>query len=66
MELELTQEDQARIKDSTHNIQAANESLKRVDPRKIPNIADIESCLTEADQTLRGLLRKKGSSSSLV
>jgi hypothetical protein len=60
MEPVLTQEDEARIKDTTHNIQAASESLTHIDAQKIPNVAAIKSCLQEADQTLRGVLRTLG------
>ena len=60
MELELTQEDRARIIDSTHQIQAADETLTHVDPRKIPRSAEIRKCLRNADQTLRGVLRPIG------
>jgi hypothetical protein len=57
VELELTQEDQARIRDSSHNIQAARQSLEHIDPRKISNLASIRKCLKDADQTLRTALR---------
>jgi hypothetical protein len=60
MELELTQEDRARITDSTHQIQAADETLTHVDPRKIPRFNEIRKCLRNADQTLRGVLRSIG------
>jgi hypothetical protein len=57
MNFELTQEDRARITDTTHKIQSANEVLSHVDPRKIPGFAEIQSCLQNADKTLRTLLR---------
>ena len=57
MEVELTQEEQARILDSSHNIQAASESLRQVDPRKIANLEGIRKCLREADANLRKALR---------
>jgi len=57
VELELTQEDQARIQDSSHNIQAASESLRHVDPSKITDLPAIRKCLRDADQTLRTALR---------
>jgi hypothetical protein len=57
MNSELTQEDRARITDSTHKIQSANEVLSRIDPRKIPRFTDIQACLQNADKTLRTLLR---------
>jgi hypothetical protein len=55
--MELTQEERARITDSTHKIQSANDSLAQVDPTKIPEIDEIQECLENADKTLRGVLR---------
>jgi hypothetical protein len=55
--VELSQEDRSRIKDSSHNIQSANNSLAHVDAQKISDIADIQECLDKADKTLRGVLR---------
>ena len=55
--MELTQEERARITDSTHKIQSANDSLAHVDPAKIPAIEEIQECLENADKTLRGVLR---------
>lgn len=60
--MELTQEERARITDSTHKIQSVNESLAHVDPRKIPHIDGIQECLEHADKTLRGVLRSPRSS----
>jgi hypothetical protein len=57
MEPELTQEDEARITDTTHKIQSAKEALSPIDPRKVPGLADIRACLQDADKTLRGVLR---------
>jgi hypothetical protein len=57
--MELTQEERARITDSTHKIQSANHSLAKVDPRKIPDIDGIQECLENADKTLRGVLRSR-------
>lgn len=55
--MELTQEERARITDSSHKIQSANDSLGHVDPKKIPDIDGIQDCLENADKTLRGVLR---------
>lgn len=57
MELELSQEDLARITDTTHKIQSAEEALTPIDPRKIPELAEIRACLQNADKTLRGVVR---------
>ena len=40
--MQLTQEERARIKDSTHKIQSVNASLEHVDPAKIPEIEQIQ------------------------
>jgi hypothetical protein len=55
--VELTREERARITDCTHKIQSASDSLGHVDPKKIPDIGDIQECLESADKTLRGVLR---------
>jgi hypothetical protein len=55
----LTQEERARINDSKHKIQSVADSLTHVDPRKIPNFAEIEDCLENADESLRGALRSQ-------
>jgi hypothetical protein len=55
--MNLTQEERARITDSSHKIQSANDSLAHVDPAKIPDLDGIQECLENADQTLRGVLR---------
>jgi len=55
--MELTQEERARIKDSTHKIQSANNALARLDPAKIPEIEEIQECLEDSDKALRRALR---------
>ena len=57
MELELTQEELARITDTTHKLQSAEEALTPIDSRKIPGLDEIRLCLQNADKTLRGVLR---------
>jgi hypothetical protein len=54
--MQLTQEERARIKDSTHKIQSANASLGHVDPAKIPEIEEIQECLEDSDKALRRVL----------
>jgi hypothetical protein len=58
--MELTQEERARIKDSTHKIQSANATLAHVDPAKIPEIEEIQECLEGSDKALRRVLRSHG------
>ena len=55
--MELTQEEKARITDSTHKIQSANAALAHVDPTKIPEIEEIQECLEHSDIALRRVLR---------
>ena len=55
--MELTQEEKARITDSTHKIQSANDALAHVDPKKIPEIHEIQECLEDSDNALRRVLR---------
>jgi hypothetical protein len=59
----LSKEERARVTDTKHNIQAATDALSRVDPRKIPNLEQIEDCLEDADKTLRGVLETSRSKS---
>ena len=54
--MELTQEERARLNDSKHKIQSVAESLKHVDPRKVPDYDEINDCLDSADISLRGAL----------
>ena len=56
----LTNEEQARVKDSKHSIEAASAALSQVDTRKIPHKHEIEECLENADRVLRGVLSHEG------
>jgi hypothetical protein len=58
--MQLTHEERARIKDSTHKIQSANNSLAHVDPGKIPEIEQIQECLEDSDKALKRVLRSPG------
>ena len=53
----LTQVEKERITDSRLKIQAIAESLKSVDPQKVPDFDEIEQCLKNADENLRLALR---------
>jgi len=57
--MEFTQEEKLRINDSKNQVQSAADSLRRVDPRKIPNFDEIENCLEMADKSLRAALRSR-------
>ncbi len=61
--MELTKEDRARIADSTHKIQSANNTLARVGPGKIPDLEEIQDCLENADKSLKTVLRSGGTRS---
>jgi hypothetical protein len=54
----LTRVERERIADSRLKIQSVAESLKHVDPKKVPDFEDIEDCLENADQSLSESLRK--------
>jgi hypothetical protein len=54
--LDLTHEERARITDSKHKIQSVTNTLAHVDPRKIPDLDEIQECLENADESLRGVL----------
>jgi hypothetical protein len=53
----LTRVERERVSDSRLKIQSAADTLKDVDPEKIPNYEEIQSCLATADKYLDGVLR---------
>jgi hypothetical protein len=53
----LTPVERERISDSRLKIQSVTNSLKHVDPKKIPELEEIEACLEGADKSLDGALR---------
>ena len=53
----LTRAEKERVTDVRHKLQSAADSLKRIDPRKIPDHDDIEDCLEDADKSLGSALR---------
>ena len=55
--MRLTEEERARLNDSKHKIQSVANSLAHVDPRKVPDLDDIEECLENADESLREALK---------
>jgi hypothetical protein len=54
----LTRVERERISDSRLKIQSVSASLHKIDPSKIPNIEEIEECLDDAEETLKGALAK--------
>jgi hypothetical protein len=55
----LTEEERARLNDSKHKIQSVANSLAHVDPRKVPDLDEIEECLENADESLREALKSE-------
>ncbi len=53
----LSRLDRERITDGRMKIQAAANSLKGLDPKKVKRIEEIEACLEDADKSLGGALR---------
>jgi hypothetical protein len=54
----LTRVDRERINDSRLKIQSAASSLDGMDPEKVPNLEEIQTCLADAQKSLSGALRK--------
>lgn len=57
----LTRVERERLRDSQMKIQSVANTLKHVDPKKIPGFTDIEKCLLDADRSLTGALRERDS-----
>jgi hypothetical protein len=53
----FTRVERAKITDSMLKIQSARTSLENMDESKIPDFAEIQSCLKDADNSLRLALR---------
>ena len=53
----LTRMERERLTDSKLKIQSVAESLKHIDPKKVPDFENIEECLEGADQSLKEALR---------
>ena len=60
-DMTLTREEKERLTDSRLKLQSIANSLKGVDPKKVPDYEDIEECLEDADKSLRGVLRSSES-----
>ena len=54
----LTRTDKERISDSRLKVQTVADSLKHVDPDKVPHFDEIEQCLEEAANSLGQALRR--------
>jgi hypothetical protein len=55
----LSNAERERLTDSRAKIQSVVRSLKHVDRKEIPDAAEIEDCLEDADKSLSGALRSK-------
>jgi hypothetical protein len=55
--MSLTRTEREQISDNRLKIQAVAESLKKIDPRKVPEFEEIATCLDQADESLSGALR---------
>jgi hypothetical protein len=53
----LKKVERERITDSLLKLQAVSNSLNSVDPRKVPDLEDIQECLEDADKILGRALR---------
>jgi hypothetical protein len=56
-EMALTRSERERVTDVRLKLQSAADSLKRIDPKKVPDHDDIEDCLEDADKSLGSALR---------
>ena len=57
----LTRVERERIADSRLKLQSVSNSLKHVDPQKVPDFDEIKECLEDADKSLGGALRSSES-----
>ena len=57
LQMTLTRVERAKITDSVLKIQSARASLEHIDESKIPDFAEIQTCLITADKSLRYALR---------
>jgi hypothetical protein len=59
----LTRVERERISDSRQKVQSIANSLRHVDPRKVPHFTEIEECLENADNSLGEALRSSSPNS---
>ena len=55
----LTRVEKERLTDSQMKIESISNSLKHVDPRKIPDFEQIKECLEDADKNLKLALKQE-------
>jgi len=52
----LTRVERERLKDSQLKLHSITDSLTHVDPKKVPDLDEIQDCLEDAEKSLRGAL----------
>lgn len=62
----LTKVERERVNDSRLKLQSVANSLKKVNPNAIPDFAEIESCLEDADRNLTVAIRASESNASTL
>ncbi len=55
--MRLTRVEREKITDTVLKIQSARASLQEFDEEKLPELADMQECLEDADKSLRQALR---------
>jgi len=55
--MRLSRVDQERVNDSRLKLQSVASALSNVDSAKVPGLEEIQECLENASQSLRGALR---------
>jgi hypothetical protein len=58
----LSRVERERVNDSRLKLQSVSNSLSQVDPKKVPDIDEIQQCLENAGKSLDGALRTTESS----
>jgi hypothetical protein len=59
----LTRVERERITDSRLKVQSVTNSLKHVDPNKVPDFEEIQECLEDADKSLAEALKSSAPNS---
>jgi hypothetical protein len=54
----LTKVERERITDSVLKLQSVRASLENIDNKKIPDFKNVETCLKDADKSLKAALRQ--------
>jgi len=54
--MSLTRADKERISDSRMKIRSINAALTQIDPAKVLNLTEIQECLEDAEESLKGTL----------